>query len=177
MFQMKRFVADAAINAGHLPLGTAKLSPRTSRTASSTKVAVTSTMARKVSTGSSSSAILNNGQLVPQTSVSAPSSASTFGDTRFMTEFAGERSGLVFFGRLQIAAVDAPAAVGQSRHRIKGGDRPAVGTDEMELLRDLAVQGHDLAEVERLGAIHRLIALAHHVHEDVGRAEHAANRG
>jgi hypothetical protein len=89
MFQMKRFVADAAINAGHLPLGTAKLSPRTSRTASSTRVAVTSTMARKVSTGSSSSAILNKGQLVPQTSVSVPSSASTFGDTRCMTEFAG----------------------------------------------------------------------------------------
>src|SRR5216684_8148320 len=177
MFQMKRFSADAATSAGHLPLGTAKLSPRASMIASRTRDAVTSTMARKASTGSSSSAILNNGQLVPQTSVSVPSSASTFGDTRFMTEFAGEKSGLVFFGRLQIAAVDAPGAVGQLRHRIKGGDRPAVGTDDMDFLRDLAVQGHDLAEVELLGAIYRLIALAHHVHEDLGRAEHAANRG
>src|SRR5580704_1067549 len=177
MFQMKRFVADAAISAGHLPLGTAKRSPRASMIASRTTDAVTSTMARKVSTGSSSSAILNNGQLVPQTSVSVPSSASTFGDTRFMTEFAGEKSGLVFFGRLQIAAVDAPGAVGQPRHRIEGGHRPAVGAYDMDLLRDLAVQGHDLAEVERLGAIHRLIALTHHVHEDVGRAEHAADRG
>ena len=57
--------------------------------ASRTSDAVTRTMARKVSTGSSSSAILNKGQLVPQTSVSVPSSASTFGDTRFMTEFSG----------------------------------------------------------------------------------------
>ena len=54
MFQMKMFIADAAISAGHLPLGTAKLSPRTSRITSSVRIAVTSTMARKVSTGSSS---------------------------------------------------------------------------------------------------------------------------
>ena len=47
----------------------------------------------------------------------------------------------------------------------------------MDLLRDLAIQGHDLAEVEDLGAIDRLVALAHHVHEDLGRAEHAADRG
>src|SRR5258708_24799311 len=176
MFQTKRFIADAAINADHLPFGTAKLSPRTSRIVVSTRIATTSTMARKVSTGSSSSAILNNGQLVPHTSVSAASSASTFGDTRFMTETAGG-SGLVFFGRLQIAAVDAPAAVGQLRHRIEGGHRPAVGADDMDLLRHLPMQGHDLAEVEHLGTIDRLVALSHHVHEDVRGAEHVADRG
>src|SRR6267142_6426615 len=145
MFQMKRFIADAAMSAGHLPLGTAKLSPRISRTVVSTTIA-----------------ILNNGQLVPHTSVSAASSASTLGDTRFMTEMTGG-SGLVFFGRLQIAAVDAPAAVGQLRHRIEGCHRPAVGADDMNLLRDLAEQGHDLAEVEHPGTIDWLVALAHHV--------------
>src|SRR5712671_6680741 len=175
MFQMKRFIADAAISAGHLPLGTATLSPRISRIVVRTRIATTSTMARKVSTGSSSSAILNNGQLVPHTRVSAASSASTLGDTRFMTEMTGG-SGLVFFGRLQIAAVDAPAAVGQLRHRIEGCHRPAVGADDMNLLRDLAVQGHDLAEVEHPGTIDWLVALAHHVHEDLGGAEQAADR-
>ena len=68
MFQTRMFIADAAIRAGHLPVGTAKLSPRTIRMAVSTAKAVSMVMLRKVSTGSSSSAILNMGQLVPQTS-------------------------------------------------------------------------------------------------------------
>ena len=80
-------------------------------------------------------------------------------------------------GACRIAAVDAPRAVGQLHHRIEGGDRPAVGPDDMDLLRDLAVQGHDLAEVEHARAIDRLVALPDHVHEDLGRAEHAADRG
>src|SRR3990170_7695154 len=164
MFHTRMFIAEAAIRAGHLPLGTAKLSRRTTRMAVSMMKAVTMVMLRKVSTGSSSSAILNRGQLVPQMTVSRASSASTLGETRSTTF----RSGLVFFRRLQEASVDAPRAVGQLHHRIEGGDRPPVGPDDMDLLRDLAVQGHDLAEVEGLRAVDRLVALADHVHEDVG---------
>src|SRR5215213_924570 len=173
MFQTRMFIADAAIRAGHLPAGTAKLSPRAIRMAVSTAKAVSMVMLRKVSTGSSVSAILNMGQLVPQTRVSRASSTSTLGETR-STTFG---SGLVFFRRLQEAAVDAPRAIGQLHHRIEGGHRPPVGSDDMDLLRDLAVQGHDLAEVEHARAIDRLIALADHVHESLGRAEHAAVRG
>src|SRR4029450_12436613 len=65
----------------------------------------------------------------------------------------------------------------QLYHRIEGGDRPPVGPDDMDLLRDLAVQGDDLAEVEHARAIDRLVALADHVHKDLGGAEHAADRG
>ena len=82
MFQMRMFMAEATIRAGHLPLGTAKLSPRASRIAASVRIPVARTMLRKVSTGSSPSAILNSGQLVPQTTVSSASSTSTLGGTR-----------------------------------------------------------------------------------------------
>src|SRR4026209_1115155 len=173
MFHTRMFIADAAIRAGHLPLGTAKLSQRALRMAVSTAKAVSMVMLRKVSTGSSVSAILNMGQLVPQTTVSRASSASTPAETRSTTY----RSGVVFFRRRREAAVDAPRAVGQLHHRIEGGDRPPVGPDEMDLLRDLAMQGHDLAEDELARPIDRLIALADHVHEDLGRSEHAADRG
>ena len=98
MFHTRMFIADAAIRAGHLPLGTAKLSPTHQQDDRQHDEGGDQVMLRKVSTGSSSSAILNRGQLVPQTSVSAASSASTLGETR-STTVGG--SGLVFFRRLQ----------------------------------------------------------------------------
>src|SRR5262249_49381636 len=49
--------------------------------------------------------------------------------------------------------------------------------DDVNLLRRLAVQHHDLAEVEDARPIDRLITLSHHVHENVRAAEHAADAG
>ena len=84
MFQTVMFISEAPNSASHWLLGTARLPPRSIRIAVSTRIAVISTMLRKVSTGSSLSAMRKSGQLVPHTSVSAASSASTLGDTRFI---------------------------------------------------------------------------------------------
>src|SRR5436190_24344004 len=172
MFHTVMFISEARISAGQRPFVTAKDSPRSRMISHSITSAVDNTPVRKVSTGSSRSAMANIGQLVPQTSVSAASSASTLIGTRGTS---GLR--LVLVGRLEEAAVDAPAAVGQPRHRIEGGDRPAVGPDHIDLLRRLAVEVDDFAEVEGARAIDRLVALAHHVHEDLGAAEHALDAG
>src|SRR4051794_36276689 len=142
MFQMIRFITDATIRGPQRPFGTANDSPRSRITSHSTTIAMLSTPVRKVATGSSCRAMWNSGQLVPQTSVSSASSASTLKET-----FCTERLRLVLVRCLQGAAVDAPAAVGQLGHRIDGGDRPAVGPDDMDLLRRLAVQLDDLAKV------------------------------
>src|SRR4051812_7119598 len=172
MFEMIRFISEARIKAGQRPLGTANDSPRHQITGASTISAMLSTPVRKVATGSSCSAMWNSGQLVPQRSVSSTSRASTFKET-----LCTDRLRLVLVRRLEEAAVDAPAAVGQLRHRVEGGERPAVGPDDMDLLRRLAVQLDDLAVVEDLRAVDRLIALPHHVHEDVGAAEQALDAG
>ena len=47
----------------------------------------------------------------------------------------------------------------------------------MDLLRHHPVQGDDLAEFEGARSIDRLITLPHHVHEGLGRAEHALDVG
>src|SRR6185437_6433939 len=138
MFQIVMFIIEASSRCGQRPFGTAKESPRSRISRPSDTIALDSTTVRKVATGSSLSAIANSGQLVPQTSVSAASSASTLSGTRCT-----DGSDLVFFRRLEEATVDAPAAVGQARHGIQGVDPPAVGTDDINLLRRLAVQLDD----------------------------------
>src|SRR5258708_18756758 len=47
----------------------------------------------------------------------------------------------------------------------------------MDLLRRLAVQAGDLTETEGARAVPRLVALPHHVHEDLRGAEHALDGG
>jgi len=47
----------------------------------------------------------------------------------------------------------------------------------MDLLGNNAVGNLGLAEFERSVAINRGVAVANHVHEDVGRPEHALDRG
>src|SRR5215475_11341141 len=126
MFHTVRFIIEAATSGSQRPLGTAKDSPRSFMIAKSTITATVSEPVRKVSTGSALSATWNIDQLVPQTSVSPASSISTLGEARSMMATGG-RSGLVFFRRLQVAAVDAPGPVGQLPHRIDRDHRPAIG--------------------------------------------------
>jgi hypothetical protein len=80
-FQIVMFIIEASSRCGQRPLGTAKESPRRRISRPSATIAVDSTPVRKVATGSSLSAMANKGQLVPQTSVSAASSASTLSGT------------------------------------------------------------------------------------------------
>ena len=60
-----------------------------------------STKVRKVATGSSRSAMANSGQLVPQTSVSVASSASTLGETFHGVGHGNGASGLVLVRGLE----------------------------------------------------------------------------
>src|SRR3954465_10926222 len=124
MFHTVMFISEARIRCGQRRRGTAKDSPRRRISSQSTTIAAVSTKVRKVATGSSRSAIANIGQLVPHTSVSAASSASTLSGT-----LGTEKLRLVLVRRLEEAAVDPPAAVGQPGHRIDGGDRLSVGSD------------------------------------------------
>ena len=135
--------------------------------------AVTITMVRKVATGSS----LERDR--EQRPVGAPDERERRQQRQHLgrTRRVHGRSGLVFFRRLEVSsrrcASCRRAAASSDRRRSTG--RPS-GPTTWTFCVGWPSSVDDLAEVEDARAIDRLVALPHHVHEDVGRAEQPLDR-
>ena len=77
---------------------------------------------------------------------------------------------------LEHAAVDPPAAVGLLFHDVLGHDRHAVRADHQHPLGPAPFHRHEVAELDLLRAVDRLVAGADHRHEGVGILEDALDR-
>jgi hypothetical protein len=77
----------------------------------------------------------------------------------------------------QHAAADLDAAVGLRLQRIQRFPGDAVGVDDVDALRDSALEGARLAELETLVAIDRGLAAANHLHENFGLREELPDGG
>src|ERR1700677_4163945 len=77
----------------------------------------------------------------------------------------------------QNTAGDLHAAVGLLLQCVQRLPRLAIGVDDVNALRDLAVRHLRLAKFETLVAIDRGVSLLDHAEKDIGLREHALDRG
>src|SRR5262249_30525643 len=80
-------------------------------------------------------------------------------------------SGALVLDADEVAAADTPAAVGLLFHGVVGEIADPVGADHEHFLGGAELAGLELAELDALRAIDRLVGLGHHLAEDLWALE------